>query len=204
MDVDFNPERHEYRHNGVVMPSVTQIMAASGKCHWEYIDEELRLRSAQRGTSVHWMTQLEDEGALNYRTLPHGLRPYRKAWLAWKHMSGFIPLWIERRFVLPQYGFAGTVDRVGTFPAASSFRSGTRAVVDIKTGPIPEFTRFQLAAYCLAVDERFPIARTIRRVAVHLKANGTYNVREWLRRDWDRDIAEFLEGLKNGRARTCA
>jgi hypothetical protein len=195
--VDFDRERHQYRRFGVIVPHVTAIIAAIAFSR-RFVDEETRQRSLARGTSVHWMTQLEDQHALDYRRVPKGLRPYRKAWLAWKRASGFVPLWIERQFAC-SYGFAGTLDRFGKFSSGSTFRSGSLGVVDIKTGPIPEFTRLQLAAYCLAVDERFAIARTIRRVAVHLKANGTYNVREWLRSSWDQDIAEFLQAVKDGR-----
>ena len=196
--VEFNAERHEYKRDGVIYRSVTQVLASGGKCPWQYVDEELRESSAKRGTSVHWLTQLEDEYALNYRTVPKTLRGYRQAWMEWKRATGFVPVHIERQFI-SRYGYAGTFDRLGSFPITSLYGSRTTALVDLKTGEIQDYTRLQLAAYSLAVDERFQIARNIRRVAVRLKPDGTYRVFEWPRSTWDRDIAEFMECLHGGK-----
>ncbi len=149
----------------------------------------------KRGQSVHWMLQLEDEGTLNYRTVPNGLKGYRKAYRDWKRRSGFNVLWIERQFV-SDFGFAGTLDRAGTFPATTMYGSGTSAVVDFKTGPIADWTRYQLAAYSLEVDARPAIARTVRRIALSLQPDGTYSVKEFPLCTWDGDIAKFMEALK--------
>jgi hypothetical protein len=195
-EVSFDPEKHEYRCNGVVVPHVTQILAASGKCHWSCVDEEIRLHSIKRGQSVHWLTELEDQGALDYRTVPYGLRGYRKAYCTWKRHSGFHVIWIERKFV-SQYGFAGTLDRAGSFPATAMYGSGTSAVVDLKTGPIQDYVRYQLCAYTLAVDPRPAIARTVRRIALRLCEDGTYRVREWAMSTWDQDFSSFMEDLKS-------
>jgi hypothetical protein len=196
--VEFNPERHEYRREGMIVPHVTAVIAAAGRCDWSFVDEELRLHSLKRGQSVHWMTQVHDEGALNYRSVPEGLRGYRRAWMAWRRETGFVPVWIERRFY-SRYGFCGTLDRVGCFPATGNFGCRTGAVVDIKTGPIQDYTKYQLAAYSLAVDERFHIARNVRRVAVRLTSDGQYRTREWPSQTWDRDVAVFLADLKEMR-----
>lgn len=196
-EIDFNAERHEYRRNGLIVPHVTQILAASGKCDWSCVDEEIRLHSIKRGQSVHWLTQLEDEGALNYRTVPSGLRGYRKAYRDWKKHSGFNVIWIERRFI-SNYGFSGTLDRAGSFPATTMFGSGTSAVVDIKTGEIiPGLVRLQLAAYSLAVDARPAIARTVRRIALRLRPNGSYQVKEFPLSSYESDLAEFMQCLGN-------
>lgn len=195
--IEFDPERHEYKRDGVIIPHVTKVLANAGKCDFSHVEEELRLHSLARGHSVHWLTQLEDEGALDYRTVPKGLRGYRRAWRAWKKHSGFCVLWVERKFI-SSYGFAGTVDRAGSFPATAMFGSGTSGVVDIKTGEICDYVRYQLCAYSLAVDPRPAIARTIRRVAVRLKSDGSYRVKEWPISTWDADFAEFMKDLKNG------
>jgi hypothetical protein len=194
-EVEFNEERHEYRKNGVIYPHVTGILAKAGKCDFSFVDEETRLHSTQRGQSVHWLTQLQDEGALNYKTVPAALRGFRKAWQAWKRHSGFYPIWIEQQFV-SHYGFAGTIDRAGSFPASTMFGSGTSAVVDLKTGAIYDWVRYQLCAYTLGVDPRPAIARTIRRIAVRLQADGLYRVREFPMSTWDSDFAEFMRCLR--------
>lgn len=193
--IDFDPERHIYRQDGRIVPHVTEILAKSGKCDWSCVDEEIRLHSIKRGQSVHWLTQLEDEGALNYRTVPASLRGYRKAYRSWKRRSCFNVIWIEYRFVSP-WGFAGTLDRAGSFPSTSMYGSGTAGVVDLKTGAIGDWVRYQLCAYTLAVDPRPSIARTIRRIALRLNPDGTYGIKEFPMKDWDCDMAEFFKCLE--------
>lgn len=127
MNVAFNPEKHEYRKNGSVILSVTQVLAKAGICDFSAVDEEIRIRSMKRGQSVHWMLQLEDEGALNYRTVPRPLRGYRKAYKLWKKRSEFHVLGIEES-MYSTLGFAGTVDRYGTFPSAILNGHGSSAV----------------------------------------------------------------------------
>lgn len=191
---EFDAEKHEYRHNGVIVPSVTQIIAFAGLCDFSCVAEDVRIHSMKRGQSVHWMLQLEDEGALDYRKVTRGLRGYRKAYRAWKKHSGFNVLWIERQFV-SNFGFAGTLDRAGSFPPTTMYTSGTKAVVDFKTGEIADWTRYQLAAYSLEVDARPAIARTVRRIALSLKPDGTYKIKEFPLCTWDTDLATFMEAL---------
>jgi len=193
--VEFDPVAHEYRKGGVVVPSVTQVIARAGLCDFSFVDEDIRIHSMKRGESVHWMLQLEDEGALNYRTVPKGMRGYRQAYKTWKRQSGFSVLWVERRFI-SEFGFAGTIDRAGSFPATTMYMTGTSAVLDFKTGDVPDWVRYQLCAYSLAVDPRPAIARTIRRIALSLRPDGTYKVREFPLCTWDTDYSRFMHALE--------
>jgi hypothetical protein len=193
--IAFSADTHEYFKNGELVLSVTQVLAKAGICDFSFVDEDVRVHSMNRGQSVHWMLQLEDEGALNYRTVPKGLRGYRKAYRTWKRQSGFNVLWVEKQFVSP-FGFAGTIDRAGSFPATTMYLSGTSAVLDFKTGPIADWTALQLCAYSLAIDPRPSIARNIRRIGLQLKPDGTYRVREFPLCTWDSDMARFMAALK--------
>lgn len=193
----FDPATHEYRDSrGLVVPSVTQILAKSGLCDFSFVDEEVRARSMQRGSSVHWMLQLEDEGALNYRQVPLSLRPYRKAYKDWRSASGFSPELIEKQFI-SHYGFAGTLDRYGTLPKTGMFPSGSRAIVDFKTGGIQEWVKFQLAAYSIRVHSHPAMARTVRRIALALRSDGTYQVKEFPSSDWDWDFSVFMKAKRS-------
>lgn len=196
---EFNPDRHEYRQNGVIVPSVTQVLAKAGICDFSFVAEDVRTHSMKRGQSVHWLLQLEDEGCLDYRTVPRRLRGYRKAYRLWKKQSGFCPIWIEKQFV-SRYGFAGTIDRAGSFPATTMFGTGTSAVVDFKTGEIPEWVRYQLCAYASESHPNQAIARNIRRIALSLRADGTYKIREFPLGTWDQDFAKFIEALRRTNA----
>ena len=73
-DFTFDAESHVFTHKGNTVPSVTQILARSGACDFSFLEEEARNYYLKRGRSVHWMLQLEDEGALNYRKVPKFLR----------------------------------------------------------------------------------------------------------------------------------
>ena len=198
MTVLFDPAKHEYRNaQGNVVWSVTQILCGAGICDFSFVEEEIRKASMERGTSVHWLLQLEDEGALNYRQVPLRLRPYRKAYQDWKKASGFIPerAYIERQFI-SHYGFAGTMDRYGALPPTTMFPFGSSAVVDFKTGEIPDWVRFQLAAYARTIHANHQMARNIRRIALALRANGTYSVKEFPSQTFDYDWARFMKAKK--------
>lgn len=192
---EFDQEKHLYTVAGKQVLSVTQVLAKAGICDFSHVDEEVRIHSMKRGQSVHWMLQLEDEGALNYRTVPRSLRGYRKAYKTWKQQSGFTPLWIERQFV-SKFGYAGTIDRAGSFPATTMFGSGTSAVVDLKTGEIADWVRFQLCAYAASVHPNPYLARNIRRIAVRVNSDGTHRVKEFPLCTWDSDWAKFIEAKR--------
>jgi hypothetical protein len=139
------------------------------------------------------MLQLEDEGKLDYRTVPKALKGYRRQWKKWKRLSGFKPIWIEEKFI-SSLGFAGIIDRTG------SFGRGSMAVVDVKTGDVADWVGLQLCFYTLAVDNRPSIARTIRRIAVSVKPDK-YSVREFPMSSWDTSFAKCMAALhevKNG------
>jgi len=193
MNYEFDPVKHEFRQDGKRVLSVTQVLAQAGICNYGCVDAELREYAMQRGTSVHWLTQLEDEGSLNYRTVPKSLRGYRKAYNTWKRRSGFMPLQIEQKFV-SRFGFAGIIDRIGTLPY-SGYRQ--MAVVDIKTGDIQDWVRLQLTPYTVAAADDNPrFAEVIRRVALRLYPDGTYKVKEFPPETWLTDWAEFIRALR--------
>ena len=195
---EFDPASHIFRKQGIEVPSVTQVLARAGICDYSFVDEETREYSMARGTSVHWMTQLEDEGGLDYRRVPWKLRGYRKAWRAWKQASEFRPVTIEQQFI-SRYGYAGIIDRVGSLPPLYY----PNVVVDIKTGAVPDWARYQLAAYSVfAAGDNPKYAAHFRRIAVRLCLDGTYKVREFPRATWQLDWCKFISlvGRINGNA----
>jgi hypothetical protein len=194
----FDRELHEYRDvQGRIIPSVTQILAYAGICDFSFVEEEIRIASMQRGTSVHWLLQLEDEGALDWRRVPIRLRPYRKAYQDWKKASGFIPdrNYIEKQFI-SHFGFAGTMDRYGALPPTTLYPFGSSAIVDFKTGEIPDWVRFQLAAYARTIHENHQMARNVRRIALALRSDGTYSVKEFPPQTFDYDWARFMKAKR--------
>src|ERR1035438_5736757 len=139
----FDPERHEFKKDGARVLSITQVLALAGICDFSCVAEDVRLHAMHRGKSVHWMLQLEDEGGLDYRTVPVALRGYRKAYKVWKANSGFIPLVIEK-WIISDLGFGRIPDRYGTVTALFNWQAP--AVVELKTGAVADWTRLQMAA----------------------------------------------------------
>jgi len=192
---DFNPEKHEF---WVFVPggrerrfSVTQILAHNGVCDYSFVDAETRFYAMQRGTSVHWLTQLEDQECLNHRKIQHHLRGYRKAWRSFKRNSGLLVTNVEQQFV-SRYGYAGIIDRIGRFAL------GLPAVVDIKTGAIPNWVGYQLAAYAVWASGDDPsCAKYMRRIAVSLKHSGFYGVCEFPSSTFERDWSQFMQWVRS-------
>jgi hypothetical protein len=185
--VNFDPTTHRYTDAAdVEFPSVTTLLVYGGIVNFDAIREDIRQRSMKRGTSVHWITELSDLGALKPRSAPKALRGYLKAWRSWRENSGFTSLLIEKPFISP-HGYAGTPDRFGSFP------NGTWAVVDLKTGlngDVAAWVGTQLSAYAKwysVTEGRFGI----RRIGVKLHPDGTYRAKEFPVNTMPLDFAKF-------------
>lgn len=191
----FDPVSHTYTDSrGKNLPSVTWILSNGGLCDFSFVKREARLNAMMRGKNVHWTLQLDDEGVLNYRTVPAWLRPFRKAYRAWKTASGFVPHHIEHMVVSP-HGYAGMLDRTGSFPPTALFPLGSVAIVDLKTGDgkVQEWVKYQLAAYLMALHVQVAQCRRYRRIGVALHSNGLYSVREFPVATLSHDFATFME-----------
>jgi len=197
---NFDPDRHLFTMKDEVIPSVTQVLARVGVCDFSYVDEETREMSMKRGQNIHWMLELEDEGALNYRTVPKKFRGYRKAWQAFKRATNCYILETEWKFVVPAYKYAGIIDRVVTFPSPSLRAHQSGAVLDIKTGEVCDWTKYQLVGYAVARAMAAGMspaqAQFMQRFAVRLRSDGTYKVREFPRKEFLSDWAVFVEFLE--------
>ncbi|HEY6022358.1 MAG TPA: hypothetical protein VIY48_21610 [Candidatus Paceibacterota bacterium] len=190
----FDKELHRYTDpsGNTRYPSVTEILSDCGLVNFSMVPKNIRDAAMKLGTQVHWMLELEDLGALNYRTVPRALRPYRTAYLTWKKRSGFQPLMIEKSF-LSVHGYAGTFDRFGSLPKTAQFPRSF-ALVDFKSGDgkVADWVGKQLAAY----SREFRDMGTVRRIGLQLHKDGTYAVREFPESSFNYDLAVFLQALK--------
>ncbi len=179
----FDEPKHEYRVNGVVVPSVTQILEDVGIVDFSHIPPATRAMAMERGRLVHLATQLDDEGDLQEATLDPELLPYVQAWRNARRgleMGESFTL-IEWRGHHAQFGYAGTLDRLyGSL------------LIDIKTNDAPDWTRIQLAAYAALVTDK---PMTLTRLAVELHRDETYRVAEYPARKWQADFNVFLAAL---------
>jgi hypothetical protein len=184
----FDPIKHKYKWNGVEVPGVTSILKDVGIIDYSNAPEKAMEYGKERGTAAHEATRLYDKGELEIvETLELPVwRPYLDAWIAFKKDTGFSFVEIEQPLYSQKYGFAGTVDRVGTM--------GALAILDIKTGvTIPAWTAIQTAAYEIAYNEGKKVAeKTKKRYGVLLKNDGKYSIKEYKDKT---DVAVFLSAL---------
>lgn len=196
--LEFDAATHTYSVDGLVVPSVTQVLEACGVVDYSYLPPATRAMALGRGSAVHSATQYDDEGDLDEALLDDELRPYLEAWRRFRRDTGFTPDLIEHRGFHPQYRYAGTLDRRGGFP------NGTRAIVDLKTNSSEGWVRMQLAAYAAF----FPDPRAFRRICVEVHKDATYRAIEFPSADYTADFGRFLAcvtvfGLQRTFGRLC-
>jgi hypothetical protein len=207
---------HEYFWNGVRVPSVTEILEDVGIVDYSSIPFGVREMALQRGSDVHTATHYDDENDLEfdeelwlanpigyereYQRSGQGVAPtragYVAAWRKFRRETGFVPELIEHQGYNKAYGFAGTLDRMGTAPTAGRtestvFESTADMLLDIKCGDAPAWTRLQLAAYA----SFFQSPRRFTRIAVELHKDNTYRLFRWEGKDWQADFNAFVACL---------
>lgn len=181
----FDESAHRYCLNGVVLPSVTTVLAVAGLLDYGFLGER-REEYLERGRAVHLATQRDDEGGMAEESFNAEIAGYLEAWRGFKRDYGFAPRLIERRVFHPQLQYAGTLDRLGPV------RDGSEWLLDIKTGAAPAAAALQLAAYNACLPH--PRARLRRCVEVH--GDGSYRVISYQTRDYARDFAAFAAALE--------
>lgn len=188
MNLSFDPGTHTYRMNGVVIPSVTQIIAPV--LNLSGTDSETLERARLFGIAAHKATELWDQGTLDMETLDPALIPYLEAWKRFRHEHEFEPEMIEYRVCHWQHRYAGTVDRIGMLKRR---RNRVRAVLDIKSGlVVGPHVGVQLAGYQHAYNFNHQ-GEARHRVSVQLMSNGSYRVEWWDSKD---DWPTFLACLQ--------
>ena len=170
----FDAGNHEYKVDGVIVPSVTQIINSVAAERWENIDADKLEYACQRGTAVHLITELHDLGTLDESSVDPKLQGYVSAYKAF--LADIKPSWglIEHKTYSDMPRYAGTVDRFGTV-------NGKKAVLDIKTGVKSKYTGLQLAAYAHMIGEK-----KAKRYGLYLGGDGKYSLVEYKdANDWN-------------------
>lgn len=182
----FNPIKHEYIYDGIIRPSVTQVLKDSKMADFDAIPLEVGEYAMERGSALHLACQFYDLETLDENAIDETWAFYLEAWKAFRKETGFEPAMIEHSFFSP-LGFCGTLDRTGRFP------NNTKAILDIKTGEgeIKKWVGVQLAAYASTLQSPM----TFRRIAVRLSRTGKYKVKEFPLAEYARDWAVFQSGL---------
>jgi hypothetical protein len=172
-EISFTEEGHIYRRgDGTIIPSATTILQNIFPPRFPYPPH-----AATRGRNGHRATQLSDEEDLDEEGLDPLTAGYLAGWKKFRQETGFVPTAIEKIVYNSVYGYAGTLDRTGTFPNhgteipdAKETQRSKPAVVDIKTGASVFWHPLQTAAYALCLDAPHD------RYCVYLKDDGTYSM----------------------------
>lgn len=183
--LEFDGSTHTYRWDGVVVPSVTQILDSVLR-EYEGIPPDVLRAAQERGTYVHEATEWDDLGELDFPALDPVLAPYVLAWRDFRAQFDFRPTWIERQLYSPAYRYAGTCDRIGT-------AAGKPWLLDIKSGAlVPQSVGPQTAAYYECALAEKLITRHTKRYCVHLRSDGTFRLHRCKN---DTDFSVFLSCL---------
>lgn len=167
----FDEAKHEYSVNGVVLPSVTQIIHAAFPDPYRFARLEDVEFKRDIGDAVHKATHYFDEGDLDLSTLDLRIQPYLKAYRRFVVERNYEPIFCERRMYSQRYGYAGTVDKVGTMV----HDKGHRVVVDIKcTATVSPLVPLQTAAYSMLLSDTSVVP--MQRYCLHLQDNGKYKL----------------------------
>lgn len=187
--IDFDPISHKYTRDGIVIPSVTQVIDPLVSF---YAPAEVLEAARIRGSIVHSLTEGIDMGLMAVQDAYDDaekcdLLGYVKAWEKFKQDTGAYPFVIEERVFSLLYGYAGTLDRICKFVTSSDIW-----LVDIKTGILMPEHALQTAAYEQAYREANPLPKITHRMCVQLKSDGTYTTKTHKSKT---DLGAFLAAL---------
>lgn len=157
----FKEDTHQYFADGVLVPSVTQILSDVGL--WpDY--ERLDSWYADRGSKVHKAVALSDKMRLNWNELDNRIMGFVESYQKWRKLTGYKPFQSETPVYNEMLNYAGTPDSYGSFPNESMHR-----LIDVKCGQPCIFFGLQLAGYSLCLRDHYSFKRT----TVHLKEDGS-------------------------------
>jgi hypothetical protein len=156
---------------------ITRALAISGVTDFSFVDDDAKWR----GSEVHRLIELADRGTLDHKTVPGELQGYRNAHKRFMRETGFICTHIEFKVQSKVLGVRGRIDRAGLM-------KGKKTVIDFKTCPINPAVALQL---CLGGHLLDP-SLWWNRVAVQLKADGTYSMKPFPLMQWPADLSTAL------------
>lgn len=181
MNLTFENDTHTYKLDGVVIPSVTQVMKPLSEALYKSVDENILGVAAHRGSIVH--ESIEDYLNHGIDDIQPEYRGYLDAFKAFEHDYPFEVVGVEMRTCHGLLRYAGTVDLLCRI-------DGRLILIDYKTSArINEMlTGVQLEAYAsaLASNEIFVEDKAI----LHLKDNGKYTLK-WYGKRSSESIAVF-------------
>lgn len=167
--IQFDEVTHRYTKNGIVIPSVTQILSSAGLIDDDWYTEESR----QRGKAVHIACHYFDENDLDWNSVSPQYLPYVQAHQKFCKDTSIQWTLIEHRIYNPVYNYCGILDR-------EAILNGEPAIIDLKTGLVNKWVALQTAAYEAGLPPL--VNKSRKRFALQLKSDGTYKLHPFIDR----------------------
>lgn len=168
-ELTFEEKAHQYKLNGLVLPSVTTIMKPLSEDVYGSIDEQVLNRAAQRGTAVH--NAIENYIKFGIEDIPPEHEGYFKAFLKWFEEHNVVPYGTEIKLYHKGLMYAGTADMAASV-------DGIDTLVDFKTSASVSkmLGGVQLEAYDRALASHDSEMKFGQKLILHLKKDGKYEV----------------------------
>jgi hypothetical protein len=174
---------HDYYLDGVLTPSMTQILRDSGLIRFDGVPAFILEAARKRGSAVHQLCHYANEDDLDPTSVDDAYRGYLDAWLRCRAERGIRPLLCERRIASRRHRVTGTLDLLCAI-------DGDGWLLDYATGdPVNCSKNFQTAGYLgLAMEwksEDRELANVLhrfqrwRRGSVRLRKDGSFLFREY-------------------------
>lgn len=168
--IELEPAAHIYQVDGRHTPGVSEVLQDAGLIDRRWFTDG----GAERGKMVHVACQYLAEGDLDWASVSPMLMPYLEAYQLWLKQGEFRTEHAERHYYSEALDYCGTPDVVGCW-------RDRLTVVDFKSGQVPAWTVFQLAAYGNLVFEDTGVEPTI--MSVQLGNNGRYKTTQYVDRN---------------------
>lgn len=184
MRISFNEVGHVYRINGLRVPNVTQVLR--DLYDWDQVPLEVLARKRQIGVAVHEAIALDVYDGLDESSVDPEIAGYFAAWRRFRREMAFHCVLSECRVGSAKFRYAGTLDLAGNM-------AGEDVLIDTKnTYHVHPSAALQTAAYLQAAQEMRLLPENIKRFALYLRGDGTYQLQSHMEA---RDFAIFLSCL---------
>lgn len=160
----FDPDKHEYRMDGVIVPSVTQVIEGMGFTDTRFYKDYDRTR----GRYIHAACALLAADNLNWDSLDERIRPEVEAFGNFFEKEKVEILETEKMMFSDTHRVAGTMDIFCRF-------EGRPAIMDTKSGGILPIIEIQTGGYSVLLHEISGVVRP-GRFGLQLKEDGTYRL----------------------------
>lgn len=109
-ELTFEEQKHIYRLNGMMLPSVTTLMKPLSEDFYDGISPDVLDRAAKRGTAIH--NAVENFAQFGIEDITPEYAGYFRAFLSWWKARKPEPLATEHRVYHKVLLYAGTVDLI--------------------------------------------------------------------------------------------